>query len=65
MNETDREHRPYKVDEAIAISGLGRNAFYAGVKDGTIPSLRIGRTIRIPRRRFLEWLDGGAGNEAR
>lgn len=57
---TPADSRPLKVDEAAAMAGISRNAFYAAVKAGTIPSLRIGRTIRIPRRRFLEWLDGGA-----
>jgi excisionase family DNA binding protein len=50
--------------QAAAMIPMGINQFYAAVKAGTIPSLRIGRSIRIPRRRFLEWLDGGAGSDA-
>lgn len=61
MGETQTDHRPLRVDEAAAMAGIGRNAFYAAVKDGAIPGvLRIGRSIRISRKAFLAWLDGGA-----
>jgi excisionase family DNA binding protein len=37
---------------------MGINQFYAAVRSGAIPSLRIGRTIRIPRKKFIAWLEG-------
>ena len=37
------------VDEAAEVLRIGRNGAYAAVANGGIPSVRIGRTIRIPR----------------
>lgn len=57
MEET-QSVKPLTVDEAAALAGIGRNQFYAAVRDGCIPSLRIGRSIRIPRKKFIAWLEG-------
>jgi excisionase family DNA binding protein len=56
--EPNEDHRPLTVEEAATIAGVGRGAMYAAVKDGTVPSLRLGRRILIPRKAFLAWLDG-------
>jgi excisionase family DNA binding protein len=45
------------VDEAAAVLRIGRNGAYAAVADGAIPSLRIGRIIRIPRHALAALLD--------
>lgn len=37
------------VDEAAEVLRIGRNGAYAAVANGSLPSVRIGRTIRIPR----------------
>lgn len=37
------------VEEAAQVLRIGRNGAYAAVADGVLPSVRIGRTIRIPR----------------
>jgi excisionase family DNA binding protein len=37
------------VEEAAQVMRLSRNGAYNAVADGVIPSIRIGRTIRIPR----------------
>lgn len=37
------------VEEAAEILRIGKNSAYAAVADGSLPSLRIGRVIRIPR----------------
>lgn len=37
------------VDEAAEVLRIGRNSAYAAVAEGAIPSVRIGRIIRIPR----------------
>lgn len=44
------------VAEAAALLRIGRAAAYQGVRDGTIPSIRLGRTIRVPRAKLLELL---------
>lgn len=36
--------------------GIGRNAAYAAVQRGEIPSRRIGRRIIVPRVAFEKWL---------
>lgn len=38
------------VDEAAAYLRISRGLAFAAVRDGTLPSLRIGRRILIPRR---------------
>jgi excisionase family DNA binding protein len=50
------EKRTYTVDETSAILGLGRASTYQAVRDGSIPSLRIGGRILIPRRVLLDLL---------
>lgn len=42
------------VPETAEFLGLGRSAVYEAVRTGTIPSLRIGRRIRIPSHALLE-----------
>jgi excisionase family DNA binding protein len=36
------------VEEAGALLGLSRNGIYNAIRDGKIPSIRIGRAIRVP-----------------
>ena len=37
------------VEEAAQLMRVSRNGAYNAVAEGTVPSIRIGRTIRIPR----------------
>ena len=37
------------VSEAAQVLGLSRNSCYQAVETGTLPSLRIGKRILIPR----------------
>ncbi|MDZ5443802.1 helix-turn-helix domain-containing protein [Micromonospora sp. 4G57] len=41
-------------NRAAAILGVSRTAVYDAIGRGEIPSLRVGRSIRIPTRRFLQ-----------
>ena len=43
--------------DAAAILGIGRNAAYDAVADGTIPALRFGRTIRVPVPKLLAMIE--------
>lgn len=46
--------------ETAQLYGLGRDATYAAVERGEIPSIRVGRTIRVPTHaalRQLGWPD--------
>jgi excisionase family DNA binding protein len=44
------------VEEAMPILRLSRGSCYQGIREGSIPSIRVGRSIRIPRRALLELL---------
>jgi excisionase family DNA binding protein len=46
-----------KVPEAAQIAGCGERAIRNGIDDGSIPHLRFGRNIVIPRAAFLRWID--------
>ncbi len=50
------------VEEAGELLRIGRSAAYQAVKAGEIPSIRVGRTIRVPKFR-LEQLLGLAHND--
>jgi excisionase family DNA binding protein len=47
----------YDVPEAGEMLGLNRNAAYAAVKRGDIPSIRIGKLIRVPKVAFDRMLE--------
>ena len=37
------------VEEVADVLRISRGAAYDGVRSGSIPSVRVGRTIRVPR----------------
>jgi hypothetical protein len=43
----------YSIVEAGALIGLSRNASYAAAKSGDIPTVRIGRLLKVPKKPFL------------
>jgi excisionase family DNA binding protein len=55
--KTENASATLKVLEAAQIAGCGERAIRNGVADGSIPHLRFGRNIRIPRSAFLRWID--------
>lgn len=59
MNEKKDSTEPatYKAPEAARVARVGTKAIRRGVADGTIPHLRFGRNILIPRNAFHRWLD--------
>jgi excisionase family DNA binding protein len=56
--QTDGKIFVYTVRDVIAMTGLSENSVYSGIKKGEIPSIKIGRRILIPKRKFDEMLDG-------
>lgn len=44
------------VDEAAALSGLGRHTVRDAVAAGSLPAIRVGRVIRISRIALEQWL---------
>jgi len=60
MESTDR--LTFTVDETRRKLGLSRGLIYQAIREGQIPSLRIGRRILIPRA-ALEKLLANPGNK--
>lgn len=59
--ETHQEERPtLTVAEAKEIAGVGIGQMYTAIKEGKVPSVRIGRRILIPRKKFMALLEGDA-----
>jgi len=46
--------KPKEAAEALC---LGRSKIYALIAEGTIPSVRIGKSIRVPVKELLEWVN--------
>ena len=46
-----------RVDEAAQMLSLGRSTLYAMAAAGTIPTVRVGRSLRIPREELNRWID--------
>ena len=53
------------VLETARLLNVCREAAYKGVHDGTIPSIRIGRRILVPRQPLLDMLSPPAGTGGR
>lgn len=50
------------VEEMRSILKIGRNKAYAIVGTGAIKSLKIGRTIRIPKRYVVDFIESQCYN---
>lgn len=46
-----------RIDEAAQLLALGRSKTYELVLSGVIPSIRIGRSVRVPRARLFAWIE--------
>lgn len=59
---TTRPANVYRnVDELARELGLGRLTVYGALRDGTIPSIRVGRRYLLPRAAIQEWLRSAGG----
>ncbi len=47
----------YEVPEAGAMLGLTRNGSYDAAKRGDIPTIRIGKLLRVPKLAFHKMLE--------
>jgi excisionase family DNA binding protein len=54
----------YTVGETAKLLRKGRNAIYEAVARGELPALRLGNSIRIPRRAIDRLLEGKGGDAA-
>ena len=53
------EKQTLTVPETARILGIGRHSAYLAVRTGTIPSLRIGKRILVPRQVVERMLAAG------
>lgn len=62
MNIQNYEQLPLSltVSELAKVLRIGRNSAYQLVSDGTIYSVHVGRSIRIPRTALLRFLENPA-----
>jgi excisionase family DNA binding protein len=51
------------IEEAAEVLRIGRSAAYEAARRGELPAVRIGRTVRVPRR-ALEALLGAQEDES-
>ncbi len=49
-------------DEARRLLRCSRGKIYEEIRKGTIPSIRLGRKIIIPKASLLKMLEGGGGD---
>jgi excisionase family DNA binding protein len=57
--DTNAQPAAMTPDQALAMLGpkvISRASFYAGIKRGDVPHVRVGKRILIPRSAFLAWL---------
>ena len=54
---TGSEKETLTVKEAAKVLGIGRSLAYRLANDGTMPTLRLGRRILIPRQALAQLLD--------
>ena len=52
------------VDELARELGLGRLTVYAALRNGTIPSIRVGKRYVLPRAAIKRWLEDAAMKSA-
>jgi hypothetical protein len=64
---TDKEESDrrlvYEVREAGALLGLTKNGSYAAAKRGDIPTIRIGKLLKVPKVAFHKMLANAGATE--
>jgi excisionase family DNA binding protein len=53
----DEQHEYLKVPEVAMVLRIARSRAYELVANGEIPSLRIGRSVRVSREELERWLE--------
>lgn len=58
-SKTITERRSYSVAEAAEILGVSKRSIYNLCAMDTFKTVRVGTKLRISKKSFDEWLDGG------
>lgn len=54
----EQQHEYLKVPEVAEMLRIARSRAYELVAEEKIPSVRIGRSVRVSRRELEKWLEG-------
>jgi excisionase family DNA binding protein len=46
--------RPREVQDVV---GMSRSAVYAAIASGLLPSVRVGKSVRVPQAALERWID--------
>jgi excisionase family DNA binding protein len=46
-----------RAEEAARVLGVGRSKVFEMLRAGELPVVRMGRSVRIPRRALIEWIE--------
>jgi excisionase family DNA binding protein len=46
-----------RVPEVAKALGIARSLAYEMARDGRLPTVHIGKAVRVPRRRLEEWIE--------
>lgn len=60
----DTESRAYTVDQVAALLGISRALAYEGARAGTIPAVRVGRRLLVPKATFDQMFPAGVAEPA-
>ncbi len=61
----EKEPATYSVEEASRLLGISRQTGYLGVREGSIPSIKIGRRLVVPRAALERLLAGEQQDQAK
>jgi excisionase family DNA binding protein len=61
----NQQHEYMKVPEVAEELRIARSRVYELVGEGEIPSVRIGRSVRVSRKELERWLEGQRQPSAR
>jgi excisionase family DNA binding protein len=61
-NEHEVEKLLLKPSEAFKAMSIGRSTGYAMIASGELPSVRIGRAVRVPVNALKQWVERQIAN---
>jgi excisionase family DNA binding protein len=53
-----------RIPEVARALGIARSLAYEMARDGRLPTVHIGKAVRVPRRKLEEWIEERARAEA-
>ncbi len=63
--ESSKDFKIYTVPEVARFLRISRCRAYSMAKKGVIPSIRVGRCVRIPSDLFEKWLSSDATRQVK